>query len=56
MMIEPITPDDIGSAKANTFPDFVIESVNALISANYANGRASFTRKAVISEMLERAA
>ena len=54
-MIEPITPDEIGAAKANTFPDFVIESVNALIAANYTNGRANFTQKAVISEMLERA-
>lgn len=55
MMIEPITPDDIGAAKANIFPDFVIESVNALIAANYTNGRANFTQKAVISEMMQRA-
>lgn len=55
MMIEPITPDDIGAAKANIFPDFVIESVNALIAANYTNGRANFTQKDVISEMMQRA-
>lgn len=53
-MIEPIKPEEIAEAKAKYFPDFVIESVNALIAGCYTNGRANIKQKDIIAEIIKR--
>jgi hypothetical protein len=54
-LIKPISPDNIASAKADIFPDYVIESVNELIAANFSAGSANFTQDEVIDAIMSKA-
>lgn len=42
-MTNPITPQDVVTAKAASFPDEVIEAFNGLIAKKFSNGYANFT-------------
>lgn len=50
-MVNPISPKDVGSAKATIFPKCVFEAVNELIATHYTNGRAHFTQDDVIDKI-----
>lgn len=52
-VIEPISPNDIPDAKAQAFPAFVIEAVNALVAAKFTAGSARFTQDDIINKILE---
>jgi hypothetical protein len=51
---KPISPDEVASAKAAIFPDYVIDSVNELIAAKYTAGRAVFTQDEVMDKILSK--
>lgn len=43
MSVKPITPQEIPARKTESLPDVVIEAINALIVANFRDGRATFS-------------
>ncbi len=51
----PITPAEAESNKKIDIPDYVIESVNYLLSKNIRKGQADFFQNDLIEEILKRA-
>jgi hypothetical protein len=43
-MVEPISPQDLERRPEVSFPDFVLEAINGLITSKYRNGVAKFTQ------------
>lgn len=48
---KPITPSEVGAAKAATFPAAVFDAFNAEIAAECVNGRALVKQAAVVARM-----
>ena len=49
--VKPITPEEAGIKKVETFPDFVIKAFNDTIVKNLSNGRSHFELKEVADHM-----
>lgn len=52
-IVEPIRPDEIGNAKAQQYPAFVLRAFNQEIAANYTAGRAVVYQNKVIQTIIE---
>jgi hypothetical protein len=51
-MSKPISPKDVAKFKADTFPAYVFDAFNQLISENYNNRSATVKQKDVVTRML----
>lgn len=52
-MVKPITPDQVGAAKAAILPDHVIETWNELIAANWSGGRACVQQNDAVVALMD---
>jgi|SRR5215217_4188967 len=53
-MTKPISPNEIAEAKKSAFPDFVVETFNELIAANFSNGSATILQEDAVALLMER--
>lgn len=54
-MSKPISPSDIPSYKAVSFPNYVFDAFNELIAINFSDGTADILQKDVVALMLQKA-
>ena len=52
--MKPITPQECSAQMGSHIPEFVIDSVNALLKKKYCLGRATFTQDEIIAEIQKR--
>ena len=51
MPVGPLSPSEIGIAKANLIPEEVFVAVNKLLALKFSNGRAIITQKEILEEL-----
>ena len=51
-MIKPISPSDVVSAQVAGFPDFVIETWNAVIAKNWSGTQSRILQKDMVFELI----
>jgi hypothetical protein len=51
-MVKPLAPADVGSAHAELFPDFVIETWNTVIAKNWSGTQSRIEQDDIILELI----